>query len=99
MARTNEMTPAMWGSFMVPPRISGITEGRRIRPAERPPRAHRGDRLQIAVALARVLARVDEVHSAFDEFENGNVGGGTQSQGAEFIDSTDDLRRSRRGHA
>jgi len=38
-----------------PPVLSGVTERRRIRPAERPSRAHRRDRLQVAAASACFL--------------------------------------------
>ena len=47
-----------------------------IRPAERHARQHRARRLQVHLALALVVARVDELHRPLDYLEQGHVSGG-----------------------
>src|SRR5206468_12816360 len=78
--------------------FSRIAERGRIGPAERPSGAHGGDRLQIAAAFARVLARVDEVHRSLYQFEYRDVGRSADRERTEPVHSSDDLRRSRGGH-
>src|SRR5450759_2968061 len=79
-----------WHEFLL---TSWINERQRIRPSERPARAHRMRRLEIGLAFARVIARIDKLDALLHELEDRDSRRRAQLQGAELVHFINDLGR------